>query len=57
MLDKIEKHLETMKIEEFSLSDLKLYTEIAIELDRYKNDSCFLKKIKDISGLSSVILK
>lgn len=57
MLDKIEKHLETMKIEEFSLSDLKLYTEIAIEIDRYKNDSCFLKKIQDMDRLSNVILK
>lgn len=36
MLEKIEKYLEGIDLEELTISEIKLLTEIAIELDEHK---------------------
>lgn len=45
MLEKIEKHLEDMDIENLSLLDLKIYTETVIMLDRYKTSKDLVKNL------------
>ncbi|MCM1556285.1 MAG: hypothetical protein NC087_01990 [Anaeroplasma bactoclasticum] len=47
MLEKIEEYLNTIDFKTLSMMDLKLYTEIAISIEHYKDSKDMMKNLSN----------
>ncbi len=55
MIEKIEKFLEGVNLDNLSMNDLKAYTEAVITLDQYKSSKELLQKMAEPNAAKIIL--